>query len=102
MKIKEENMKSFEEFAEEFNKAGSDPERYNKVLTERAQQYINKISGCIGDVAEGDLPFLLVALTAFKATYEKQSDDRTKQVTRYLMENMKVLCIHRKYTKTVK
>ncbi len=95
-------MKSFEEFVEEFTQKELAPKQYNQLLLERTQQYINKISGCIGDVAEGDLPFLLVALTAFKATYEKQSDDRTKQVTRYLMENMKVLCIHRKYTKTVK
>ena len=85
-------MKSFEEFVEEFTQKELAPKQYNQLLLERTQQYINKISGCIGDVAEGDLPFLLVALTAFKATYEKQSDDRTKQVTRYLMENMKVLC----------
>lgn len=95
-------MKSFEEFVKEFTQEELTPEQYNKLLLERTQQYINKISGCIGDIAEGDLPFLLVALTAFKAAYEKHGDDQTKQVTRYLMENMGVLCIQRKYTKTVK
>lgn len=95
-------MKSFEEFIKEFTQEKLAPEQYNKLLLERTQQYIDKISECIGDVAEGDLPFLLVALTAFKATYEKQSDDQAKQVTRYIMENTKMLCIQRKYTKTVK
>lgn len=95
-------MKSFEEFVEEFAREGLTLEQYNKLLAERIQQYMDKIAECIGDVAEGDLPFLLVALTAFKAAYEKHGDDQTKQVTRYLMENMGVLCIQRKYTKTVK
>lgn len=95
-------MKSFEEFVKEFAREGLTLEQYNKLLVERIQQYMDKIAECIGDVAEGDLPFLLVALAAFKATYEKQSDDQTKQVTRYIMENTKMLCIHRKYTKTVK
>ena len=95
-------MKSFEEFVKEFTQEELAPEQHNKLLVERTQQYIDKISGCIGDVAEGDLPFLLVDLTAFKATYEKQSDDQTKQVTRYITENTKILCIHRKYTETVK
>lgn len=95
-------MKSFEEFVEEFTREGLTLEQYNKLLVERIQQYMDKTAECIGDVAEGDLSFLLVALTAFKATYEKQSDDQTKQVTRYIMENTKMLCFHRKYTKTVK
>ena len=95
-------MKSFEEFVKEFTQEELTPEQHNKLLVERIQQYMDKIAECIGDVTEGDLPFLLVALTAFKAAYEKHSDDQTKQVTRYIMENTKMLCIHRKYTKTVK
>lgn len=95
-------MKSFEEFVKEFTQEELTPEQHNKLLVERIQQYIDKISGCIGDVAEGDLPFLLAALTAFKAAYEKHGDDQTKQVTRYLVENMGALYIQRKYTKTVK
>lgn len=54
-------MKSFEEFVKEFTQEELAPEQHNKLLVERTQQYIDKISGCIGDVAEGDLPFLLVA-----------------------------------------
>lgn len=95
-------MKSFEEFVKEFTQEELTPEQHNKLLVERIQQYMDKIAECIGDVAEGDLPFLLVAPTAFKAAYEKHGDDQTKQVTRYLMKNMGVLCIQRKYTKTVK
>lgn len=92
-------MKSFEEFVEEFAQAGSDPERYNKVLTERSQEFVDEIRKCTGNIAQGDIPFAIIALTATKAALEKISDDETKWATRYLAERTKMLCIHDKYIK---
>lgn len=68
-------MKSFEEFADEIRK-------------------------CTGNIAQGDIPFAIIALTATKAALEKISDDETKRITRYLMGRTKMLCIHNEYTKT--
>ena len=93
-------MKSYEEFVEEFTQAGSDPERYNKVLTERSQEFADEIRKCTGNIAQGDIPFVIIALTAAKAALEKISDDETKRITRYLMERTKMLCIHNEYIKT--
>lgn len=93
-------MKSFEEFVKEFEKAGPDPERYNKVLTERSQEFMDEIRKCTGNIAQGDIPFAIIALTATKAALEKISDDKTKRITRYLMGRTKMLCIHNEYTKT--
>ena len=100
MKIKEENMKSFKEFVEEFAQAGPDPEQYNKVLTERSQEFVDEIRKCTGNIAQGDIPFAIIALTAAKAALEKISDDETKRITRYLMGRTKMLCIHNEYIKT--
>ena len=93
-------MKSYEEFAKEFVQAGSDPERYNKILTERSQEFVDEIRKCTGNIAQGDIPFAIIALTAAKAALEKISDDETKRITRYLMGRTKMLCIHNEYTKT--
>ena len=93
-------MKSYEEFAKEFVQAGSDPERYNKVLTERSQEFADEIRKCTGNIAQGDIPFAIIALTAAKAALEKISDDETKRITRYLMGRTKMLCIHNEYIKT--
>lgn len=93
-------MKSFEEFVKEFTQAGPDPERYNKVLTERSQEFVDEIRKCTGNIAQGDIPFAIIALTAAKAALEEISDDETKRVTRYLMGKTKMLCIHGEYTKT--
>lgn len=93
-------MKSYEEFAKEFAQAGPDPERYNKVLTERSQEFVDEIRKCTGNIAQGDIPFAIIALTATKAALEKMSDDETKRVTRYLMGRTKMLCIHNEYIKT--
>lgn len=64
-------MKSFEEFVKEFTQAGPDPERYNKVLTERSQEFVDEIRKCTGNIAQGDIPFAIIALTAAKAALEK-------------------------------
>ena len=93
-------MKSFEEFAKEFAQAGPDPERYNKALTERSQEFADEIRKCTGNIAQGDIPFAIIALTATKAALEKISDDETKRITRYLMGRTKMLCIHNEYIKT--
>ena len=93
-------MKSYGEFAKEFAQAGPDPERYNKVLTERSQEFADEIRKCTGNIAQGDIPFAIIALTATKAALEKISDDETKRITRYLMGRTKMLCIHGEYTKT--
>lgn len=45
-------MKSFEEFIKEFTQAGPDPERYNKVLTERSQEFVDEIRKCTGNIAQ--------------------------------------------------
>ena len=93
-------MKSYEEFVKEFAQAGPDPERYNKVLTERSQEFADEIRKCTGNIAQGDIPFAIIALTAAKAALEKISDDETKRITRYLMGRTKMLCIHNEYIKT--
>ena len=83
----------------EFTQAGPDPERYNKVLTERSQEFVDEIRKCTGNIAQGDIPFAIIALTAAKAALEKISDDETKRITRYLAGRTKMLCIHNKYIK---
>lgn len=92
-------MKSFEEFVKEFTQAGPDPEQRNKILTERSQEFMDEIHKCTGNIAQGDIPFAIIALTATKAALEKISDDETKRITRYLMGRTKILCIHNKYIK---
>lgn len=93
-------MKSYEEFVKEFMQAGSDLKQRNKILTERSQEFMDEIHKCTGNIAQGDIPFAIIALTAAKAALEEMSDDETKQATRCLMEKTKMLCIHGKYTKT--
>lgn len=93
-------MKSYEEFVKEFMQAGSDLKQRNKILTERSQEFMDEIHKCTGNIAQGDIPFAIIALTAAKAALEKISDDETKRVTRYLMGRTKMLCIHNEYIKT--
>ena len=93
-------MKSYEEFVKEFMQAGSDLKQRNKILTERSQEFMDEIHECTGNIAQGDIPFAIIALTAAKAALEEISDDETKQATRYLMEKTKMLCIYGEYTKT--
>lgn len=92
-------MKSFEEFVKEFAQAAT-PEQHEEILTERIQAFVDEIHKCTGNIAQGDIPFAIIALTAAKAALEKISDDEAKRITRYLMGRTKMLCIHNEYIKT--
>lgn len=93
-------MKSYEEFVKELVQAETDTERCNELLTGRSQAYMDEFHKCTGSIAQGDIPFAIVALTAAKAALEEISDDKTKQVTRYLTERTRMMCFCNKHTKT--